>query len=78
MRVYSFAEARQKPAGVPKRATSEAVIYRRDGGAGATFVSSYKNSSKSPFDVPGVDPEGVTTLVIDAMRHARAQPWRKR
>ena len=76
MRVYSFAEARQKPAGVPKRATSEAVIFRRDDGA--TFVSSYKNSSKSPFDVPGVDPEGVTTQVIDAMRHARAQPWRKR
>jgi prevent-host-death family protein len=77
MRVYTFSEARQKLAEVLDLAKKEDVMIRRRGGE--AFVLSYKMPDRSPFDVPGIDPDGVETKdIIEAVRYSRAQHWRER
>jgi hypothetical protein len=75
MRVYSFTEARQKLAEVLDLAKTEDVIIQRRGGD--MYVLRFKESSKSPFDVPSMEPGKVTTKdIVEAVRYSRAQPWR--
>jgi hypothetical protein len=77
MRVFTFSEARQKLAEVLDLAKKEDVLIRRRGGE--VFVLSYKVPDRSPFDVPGIDSEGVQTEdILEAVRYSRAQPWREK
>ena len=77
MRVYTFSEARQKLAEVLDLARTEDVMIERRGGE--SFVLSFKRLSKSPLDIPSVGREHVTTKdIVEAVRHSRAQPWRRR
>jgi prevent-host-death family protein len=76
MRVYKFSEARQKLTEVLDLAREEDVCIERRGGE--TFVLSFQKKSKSPLELPKVEKELVTTDdIVDAVRHSRAQPWRK-
>ena len=77
MRVYTFSEARQRLAEVLDLARTEDVVIERRGGE--SFVLSFKRPSKSPLDIPSVNRERVTTKdIVEAVRHSRAQPWRRR
>ncbi len=70
MKVYTYSEARRRFAEVLNTARSEDVIIKRRGGE--TFTISYRASTKSPFDVPGIDTNATTQDILDAIRESRA------
>ncbi len=69
MKVYSYSEARQRLSEVLNTARTEEVIIKRRGGE--SFTISYRESSESPFDVPGIDTEASTQDILDAIRESR-------
>jgi prevent-host-death family protein len=71
MKVYTYSEARQKLSKVLDIARSEEVIIKRRGGE--TFKVVYKNSPKSPFDVPGIKTKATTKDIFNAVRESRAR-----
>ncbi len=76
MRVYTFSEARQKLAQLLDLAKKEDVVIRRR--SGDEFILSRRRENRSPFDVPGIEVEGVTAEdIVEAVRFSRSQPWRK-
>ena len=69
MKVYSYSEARQRFSEVLNIARNEEVIIKRRGGE--TFSILYRKSSKSPFDITGIETGASTQDIIDAVRESR-------
>ena len=69
MKVYTYSEARQRFSEVLNIARSEEVIVKRRGGEAFTIL--YRESSKSPFDVPGIKTKASTQDILDAIRESR-------
>ena len=70
MKVYTYSEARQRLSEVLDIAKGEEVIIKRRGGE--TFSVVFKTSSKSPFDVPGINTKATTADILDAIKESRA------
>ncbi|MBI9084562.1 MAG: type II toxin-antitoxin system Phd/YefM family antitoxin [Desulfobacterales bacterium] len=69
MKVYSYSEARQRFSEVLNIARNEEVIIKRRGGE--TFSILYRKSSKSPFDITGIETSASTQDILDAVRESR-------
>ena len=69
MKVYTYSEARQRFSEVLNIARTEEVIVKRRGGEAFTIL--YRESSKSPFDVPGIKTKASTQDILDAIRESR-------
>jgi len=70
MKVYTYSEARQRLSEVLNIARTEEVVIRRRGGE--SFSITFKKSSKSPFDVPGIDTRATTKDILDAIKDSRS------
>ena len=70
MRIYTYSEARQKLSEVLKMSmTQEVLITRKDG---STFkILPQKKSTKSPFDVKGLDNNIVLDDILTAVKESR-------
>jgi len=69
MKVYTYSEARQRLADVLNIARTEDVVIKRRGGE--TFSIIFRESTKSPFDVPGIKTKATTKDILDAIRESR-------
>jgi prevent-host-death family protein len=69
MKVYTYSEARQRLADVLNMARTEEVIIKRRGGE--TFSIIFRNSTKSPFDIPGIKTKATTKDILEAVRESR-------
>ncbi len=69
MKVYTYSEARQRLADVLNIARTEDVVIKRRGGE--TFSIIFRESTKSPFDVPGIKTKATTKDILDAVRESR-------
>jgi len=69
MKVYTYSEARQRLADVLNMARTEEVIIKRRGGE--TFSIIFRKSTKSPFDVPGINTKATTKDILEAVRESR-------
>jgi hypothetical protein len=50
-------------------ARTEEVIIKRRGGE--TFSIIFRNSTKSPFDIPGIKTKATTKDILEAVRESR-------
>lgn len=71
MKTFTYSQARQQLSAVLDIARKEQVLITRRGGD--AFCLSYKTTSKSPFDVPGVKTRATTRDILDAIRESRAR-----
>ncbi len=71
MKVFTYSQARQALSTVLDTARKEPVLITRRGGD--TFTITYREGSKSPFDVPGVKTRATTQDILDAIRESRAR-----
>lgn len=69
MKVYTYSEARQRLAEVLNMARTEEVIIKRRGGE--TYSIIFRKSTKSPFDVPGINTKATTKDILEAVRESR-------
>ena len=69
MKVYTYSEARQRLANILNIARTEEVIIKRRGGE--TFSIIFRQSAKSPFDVPGIKTKATTNDILDAVKESR-------
>lgn len=69
MKVYTYSEARQRLSEVLDIARGEEVLIKRRGGE--TFSVTFKTSTKSPFDIPGIKTKATTEDILDAVRESR-------
>lgn len=70
MKAFAYSEARQNLARLLILAQKEEVeIRRRDGSVFSLKVK--KNTSRSPFDVPGVKTQATTADILDAVGESR-------
>ncbi len=70
MKVYTYSEARQRLSEVLDIAKGEEVVIKRRGGE--TFSVVFKTSSKSPFDVPGINTKATTADILEAIKESRS------
>jgi prevent-host-death family protein len=71
MKIFTFSEARQRLAEVLDIARKEEVLIARRGGD--TFSVTYKRSSSSPFDVPGIKTKATTRDILKAIKESRSR-----
>jgi GGDEF domain-containing protein len=71
MKVFTYSQARQALATVLDTARKEEVLIARRGGD--TFAVTYKTTSKSPFDVPGIKTRATTQDILEAIRESRSR-----
>lgn len=71
MKVFTYSQARQALATVLDTARKEEVLIARRGGD--TFVVTYKTTSASPFDVPGIRTQATTQDILEAIRESRSR-----
>lgn len=71
MKVFTYSQARQALAAVLDMARKEEVLIARRGGD--TFAVTYKATSRSPFDVPGIKTRATTQDILDAIRESRSR-----
>jgi len=71
MKIFAFSEARQRLAEVLDIARKEEVLIARRGGD--TFSVTYKQSSSSPFDVPGIKTKATTRDILKAIKESRSR-----
>lgn len=71
MKAYSYTEARKHLAEVLDTAKKEEVIIKRRGGD--IFTLSLKKTSKSPFDIPGINTAATTVDILQAVTESRAR-----
>jgi len=69
MKVYTYSEARQRLADVLNIAKTEEVVIKRRGGE--TFSIIFRESTKSPFDIPGIKTKATTKDILEAVRESR-------
>ncbi|MBT4820011.1 MAG: type II toxin-antitoxin system prevent-host-death family antitoxin [Lentisphaerae bacterium] len=71
MKVFTYSQARQALATVLDTARKEEVLITRRGGD--AFAVTYKTTSKSPFDVPGIKTRAKTGDILEAIRESRSR-----
>jgi antitoxin (DNA-binding transcriptional repressor) of toxin-antitoxin stability system len=72
MKVFTYSEARQHLAKLLDLAREEEVeIRRRDGTIFSLTVK--QPSTRSPFDVPGIDTAATTEDILDAVAESRTR-----
>jgi hypothetical protein len=71
MKIFTFSKARQRLAEVLDIARKEEVLIARRGGD--TFSVTYKRSSSSPFDVPGIKTKATTRDILKAIKESRSR-----
>jgi prevent-host-death family protein len=71
MKVYTYSEARQRFSEVLNIAKTEEVIIKRRGGE--SFSITFKKSSKSPFDISGINTLATTKDILDAVKESRSR-----
>lgn len=71
MKVYTYSEARQRLSEVLNIARTEEVVIKRRGGEVFSIV--YKKSSKSPFDIKGINTKATTNDILDAIKESRSR-----
>jgi prevent-host-death family protein len=71
MKVYTYSEARQRLSEVLNIARTEEVIIKRRGGE--SFSITFRKSSKSPFDVSGINTRATTKDILDAVKESRSR-----
>ncbi len=71
MKVFTYSEARQKLSTVLDLARSEEVIIKRR--SGETFTVVFRQTSDSPFDVPGIDTKVTTEDILSAVGESRSR-----
>ena len=73
MKIFTYSDARQKFSSVLESAQKEGkvLVKRRDG---RMFSIRPEESSKSPFDIPGVKTSVTTNEIIESLRESRAEP----
>lgn len=69
MKIYTYSEARKRLAEVLNIARKEDVIIKRRGDE--TFTITYRQKSKSPFDIPGIGTRATTSDILEAIRESR-------
>jgi len=69
MKVYTYSEARQRLADVLNIARNEEVVIKRRGGEAFSII--FRKSSKSPFDVPGINTRATTKDILGAVKESR-------
>ncbi|MCX7015687.1 MAG: type II toxin-antitoxin system prevent-host-death family antitoxin [Candidatus Sumerlaeota bacterium] len=74
MKTFTTTQARQRLSEVLDSARREEVVIRRRGGE--TFSVVLKNSSRSPFDVPGIKTRATTRDILEAIRDSRSRKRR--
>jgi hypothetical protein len=70
MKTFTDSEARQRLSEMLDIAKTEEVIIQRSGGE--SFSVTLKKSSKSPFDVDGIDTRATTKDILEAIRLSRS------
>jgi hypothetical protein len=70
MQVFTYSEARQNLSKLLVLAQTEEVEIRRKDGSIFSLVSKEK-SSKSPFDVPGINTKATTQNILSAIEVSR-------
>lgn len=73
MKIFTYSDARQKFSYVLESAQKDGkvLIRRRDG---RIFSIRPETSSKSPFDILGVETSVTTTEIIESLRESREEP----
>jgi prevent-host-death family protein len=71
MKVFTYSQARQALATVLDTARKEEVLISRRGGD--TFAVTYRRTSVSPFDVPGIKTRATTQDILEAIRESRSR-----
>ena len=71
MKVFTYSQARQALTTVLDTARREEVLITRRGGE--TFAVTYKNTPKSPFDVPGIRTNATTQHILRAVAESRSR-----
>ena len=71
MKVYTYSEARRRLSEVLNIAKTEEVIIKRRGGEVFSIVC--KKSSKSPFDMKGINTKATTSDILDAIKESRSR-----
>ncbi len=69
MKVFSYSEASRQLADVLDIARNEEVVIKRRGGE--TFSIFFRRSTKSPFDVPGIETKATTKDILNAVKDSR-------
>lgn len=69
MKVFTYSQARQRLSEVLDTARKEDVLITRR--SGDTFCLTYKTTSKSPFDIPGIRTKATTWDILEAVRESR-------
>ncbi len=72
MKVFTYSEARQNLSKLLKIAQKEEVEIRRRDGTIFSLVSK-KETTKSPFDVPGIKTKATTQDILDAVKESRSE-----
>lgn len=74
MKVYTYSDARQKFSSVLESAQKEGkvLIRRRDG---RMFSVCPEQSTKSPFDVKGINSSVTTADILETLRESREEPF---
>lgn len=70
MKAYNFSVARKHLAEVLDIAKNEEVLIKRRGGE--TFSLRLKETSQSPFDIPGITTKATTEQILAAVRESRS------
>jgi len=70
MKAYTYTEARKRLAEVLDTAKKEEVLIKRRGGD--VFSLRVKKTSKSPFDVPGIETKATTEDILQAVEESRS------
>ncbi len=70
MKVYTYSEARQRLSEIFDIARAEEVLIKRN--EGETFSLVFKPSTKSPFDVPGINTKATTADILNAVKESRS------
>ena len=71
MKVFTDSEARERLSEVLDFARNEEVVIQRSDGE--SFSVNLKKSSKSPFDMDGIDTGATTEVILLAIRESRAE-----
>lgn len=69
MKVYSYSEARQRFSEILNTARKEEVVIKRR--SGEAFSITFRKTSKSPFDVPGIKTKATTRDILEAIKESR-------
>jgi hypothetical protein len=72
MKMYTYSQAREKLSDILEESKSEEVVIRRRKGDMFT-VAPKISSSRSPFDVPGMNKQIPREELLEAIRESREQ-----